>query len=208
MTKQDNKSVSGTPGLGEIPFFKYFFSSQNKEVQQDEIVFLLIPHIVRESVLTRTQHGRHRHRHRQHRSSCAATIRPRPVPGADLPTRASTRPAPQPDDRCRNAAAAARPADARSRQCPPQPPGQPPAAPLPATADAASVAPATAPAASLRRARGHLSRFPPNSSQAVGSTFQVAVMLTGGQDIFSVPMQIQFDPTRAASWSTWMPATS
>ena len=50
LTKQDNKNVAGTPGLGEIPFFKFFFSSQNKEVQQDEIVFLLIPHIVRESV--------------------------------------------------------------------------------------------------------------------------------------------------------------
>ncbi len=53
LTKQDNKSVAGTPGLGEIPFFKFFFSSQNKEVQQDEIVFLMIPHIVRESVISR-----------------------------------------------------------------------------------------------------------------------------------------------------------
>ncbi len=53
ITKQDNKSVSGTPGLGELPFIKYFFSSQNKEVQENEIVFLLIPHIVRESVPTR-----------------------------------------------------------------------------------------------------------------------------------------------------------
>ena len=53
LTKQDNKSVAGTPGLGELPFFKFFFSSQKKEVQDDEIVFLLIPHIVRESVLTR-----------------------------------------------------------------------------------------------------------------------------------------------------------
>ena len=53
LTKQDNLNVSGTPGLGEIPFFKFFFSSRSKEVQQDEIVFLLIPHIVRESVLTR-----------------------------------------------------------------------------------------------------------------------------------------------------------
>ena len=51
--KQDLKNVSGTPGLGEIPLIKYFFSSQNKEAQQSEIVFLLIPHIVRESVLTR-----------------------------------------------------------------------------------------------------------------------------------------------------------
>ena len=44
-------NVSGTPGLGELPFFKYFFSTQSKESQQDEIVFLLIPHIVRESVI-------------------------------------------------------------------------------------------------------------------------------------------------------------
>ena len=49
----DTKNVNGTPGLGEIPFFKYFFSSQSKETQKNEIVFLLIPHIVRESVLTR-----------------------------------------------------------------------------------------------------------------------------------------------------------
>jgi len=39
-----------------------------------------------------------------------------------------------------------------------------------------------------------LSITPATSSQSVGSTFQVAVMLAGGQDIFSVPMQIQFDP--------------
>jgi general secretion pathway protein D len=50
---EDDKNVSGTPGLGELPFIKYFFSSQSKEVKKNEIVFLLIPHIVRESVLTR-----------------------------------------------------------------------------------------------------------------------------------------------------------
>ncbi len=53
ITKQDNLNVSGTPGLGELPFIKYFFSTQSKEVQQNEIVFLLIPHIVRESVITK-----------------------------------------------------------------------------------------------------------------------------------------------------------
>jgi general secretion pathway protein D len=35
---------------------------------------------------------------------------------------------------------------------------------------------------------------PLNSSQTLGSTFQVAVTLQNGQDIFSVPMQLQFDP--------------
>ena len=52
LQRQDTKLVSGTPGLGEIPFLKYFFSSQQKEQQSDEIVFLLIPHIVRESLIT------------------------------------------------------------------------------------------------------------------------------------------------------------
>ena len=52
LQQEDTKSVSGTPGLGELPFLKYFFSSQDKVQQTDEIIFLLIPHIVRESLLT------------------------------------------------------------------------------------------------------------------------------------------------------------
>ena len=52
LQQSDTRTASGTPGLGEIPFLKYFFSSQDKVQQSDEIVFLLIPHIVRESPLT------------------------------------------------------------------------------------------------------------------------------------------------------------
>jgi general secretion pathway protein D len=35
---------------------------------------------------------------------------------------------------------------------------------------------------------------PPSSSQAVGSTFQVAVMLNNARDVFSVPLQLKFNP--------------
>lgn len=45
---QNNRSVSGTPGLGEAPLLKYLFSTRNTEVQHEEIVFLLTPHLVRE----------------------------------------------------------------------------------------------------------------------------------------------------------------
>ena len=45
--EQNNKSVSGTPGLGEIPGLKYLFSTQNREMQHEEIVFLITPHLVR-----------------------------------------------------------------------------------------------------------------------------------------------------------------
>jgi general secretion pathway protein D len=37
---------------------------------------------------------------------------------------------------------------------------------------------------------------PGESTHPVGSTFQVAVALTGGSDIYSVPMQLQYDQTK------------
>lgn len=47
LQEQDNRSVSGTPGLGEVPLLKYLFSTQEHEVQHEEVVFLITPHLVR-----------------------------------------------------------------------------------------------------------------------------------------------------------------
>jgi general secretion pathway protein D len=49
---QNTKSLAGIPGLASIPLFKYLFASENKEVKTNEIVFILIPHIVRAQELT------------------------------------------------------------------------------------------------------------------------------------------------------------
>jgi general secretion pathway protein D len=46
------KSLSGIPGLASIPLFKYLFAEEQKEVKDNEIVFILIPHIVRAQDLT------------------------------------------------------------------------------------------------------------------------------------------------------------
>src|SRR5258707_3430043 len=43
---QDVKSLSGLPGLAQVPLLKYLFSSTNVEHKENEIVFVLIPHIV------------------------------------------------------------------------------------------------------------------------------------------------------------------
>ena len=48
------KSLSGIPGLAQIPILKYFFASEQKEVKDNEIVFVLIPHIVRAQDLSAT----------------------------------------------------------------------------------------------------------------------------------------------------------
>ena len=184
VTKQDNKSVSGTPGLGELPFFKFFFSTQNKEVQQDEIVFLLIPHIVRESVLTRlntaiidTGTGASIELRRDE------TLKP-PV-AADLPNSNADRSVTQ--TTAANAASAAL-QQMHQQAAPPAP--APAAAPLVTTpVPTANMAPSGAAFGSGVM----VSVTPPVSNQPVGSTFQVNIMLSGGEDIYSVPMQLQFD---------------
>ncbi len=192
ITKQDNKNVSGTPGLGELPFFKFFFSSQSKEVQENEIVFLLIPHIVRESVLTRANT-------RAFDTGTGQSIELRrdtdnPEPGIDLgnPSAVSTpRPAVTgPATTAANAASAmvnqlkqqAQPVAPPNGNTPGQ--AQPNVQPPP---PAAPLAPGGVPPVSL-------SVVPADVTQTIGSTFQVAVMLGNGHDIYSVPLQLQFNP--------------
>ncbi|HEY1464140.1 MAG TPA: cohesin domain-containing protein [Terriglobales bacterium] len=44
---QNTRSLSGIPGLAQIPILKYLFSQTNTEHSENEVVFVLIPHIVR-----------------------------------------------------------------------------------------------------------------------------------------------------------------
>ncbi len=48
----DTKSLSGIPGLGQIPLLKYLFAQTQTNHSETETVFVLIPHIVRRQVLT------------------------------------------------------------------------------------------------------------------------------------------------------------
>ena len=187
LTKQDNRGVSGTPGLGELPFFKYFFSSQSKETQQDEVVFLLIPHIVRESVLTRMNTraidtGTGQAVELRHDASLA--------PDAGTPVGTPRSQTAGPATTAANAAnamvqqlkqAAQPPTPPEPGQSPPQPAVNPP------TQGPAQPAAPTGPPISL-------SVVPDNTTQTVGSTFQVAVTLANGHDVYSVPVQLQFNP--------------
>ncbi|MDR3736980.1 MAG: hypothetical protein P4L10_15770 [Acidobacteriaceae bacterium] len=47
ITKELTGAVSGWPGFGEVPGIKYLFSTQDHEKVDNEIVFMLVPHIVR-----------------------------------------------------------------------------------------------------------------------------------------------------------------
>jgi general secretion pathway protein D len=191
LTKQDNQTTTGTPGLGELPFFKYFFSSQNKETQQNEVVFLLIPHIVRESLLSRlntraidTGTGQAIELRRE-------AMAQQDTDGADLRLNPATRPATNQATSAANAASAM--VQQLRQQAQPLTPGATvPPAQAPGAAPAAN--PAAVPAQTPAGPPVSLSVVPGSSNQTVGSTFQVAVMLGNGRDVYSVPLQLQFNP--------------
>lgn len=180
ITRQNNLSITGTPGLGELPFFfKYFFSSQSKEVQTNEIVFILIPHIVRESVLTRMNT-------RAIDTGTGSSIELRRDPDMERQLNDSMTPTrPQQIGHTTTAAnaAVAMVHELNQQTQPITPPAIPP---LPSQAPAVAATPTGPPIT--------LTVVPPAAPQAVGSTFQVAVNLANGRDVFSVPMQLQFNP--------------
>lgn len=45
--RTDTKLVNGIPGLGEIPAIRYLFSDNSHEVQEDETLIVLTPHVIR-----------------------------------------------------------------------------------------------------------------------------------------------------------------
>jgi general secretion pathway protein D len=180
LTNQDTKGVNGTPGLGELPILKYFFASHDTINQSDEIVFLIIPHIVRDSILT----------DENTRAIYAGTgqtvelIRrgTEASSGAPQPTRASYEATPS-STTAANAAAAMIPHIAAEGQPTPQPPAAG-AAPAPASPNVPSSTAVTP---------LNLSVVSPAQAQ-VGATFQVTVRATNAHDLFGVPLQMQFDP--------------
>jgi general secretion pathway protein D len=173
LTKQDNYSNSGTPGLSQIPLIKYLFGSINKEVQDDEVVFILIPHIVRESVLTRLNT-----RSIDTGTGTDIELRHSPIDNLFPESAGHASAAPASNTTAANAATAMV-QQMRQQAMPPGAGGNPPAAKPPA----APIGPPVT-----------LTIAPVNSTQTVGSTFQASVILSNAHDLFSVPLEIQFDP--------------
>jgi general secretion pathway protein D len=175
LTKQDNATSSGTPGLSQLPILKYLFGSQYKEVQQDEVVFVLIPHLVRESVLTRINT-------RAIDTGTNNDIQLRRDPAlADQLLGGSA----NPQGPAASATTASRAAEAAVQTM-----KQQAAAPVPTAAQMQAQAQAQAVAGPPVT----LTVLPVNSSQTVGNTFQVAILAANARDVYSVPLQVQFNP--------------
>jgi len=50
--RTETKNVNGIPGLAQVPGLKYLFSDNSNEVQEDEVLIVLTPHVVRMPSIT------------------------------------------------------------------------------------------------------------------------------------------------------------
>ncbi|MGO9827853.1 MAG: cohesin domain-containing protein [Terriglobales bacterium] len=186
MEDSKTKALTGIPGLASIPILRYLFSQDTADHSTNEIVFVLVPHIVRGLDTS----------HNSEEMLDVGTANA-------LSLRRTNTKAP---------ASAPSPATAPASQGTPAPPAQPPAgqgaqnqgaqnqgaqnqAPA-ALVPANQALPKPMPQNQVSAGTGTFLFDPPALTQAKGSTFTVNVMLSGGQNVYSVPVQLNYDPNQ------------
>ncbi|MDP9266891.1 MAG: type II and III secretion system protein [Acidobacteriota bacterium] len=188
LEEDDIKSLSGLPGLSQIPILKYFFSTTNKERVENEIVFMLTPRIVRAQELTemnlRTVDVGTGTAIDLRRASRTQPAGPKPTPMTS-PGPVQQAPAVSGQNASgQNASGQNVSGQNASGPMPPAPPQRAPtgAKPSPAITGA-------------QPAPGSVGfRFDPEIlTQTVGSTFALNVVMSSGVDAWQVPAQIIYD---------------
>ena len=164
----DTKAVTGMPALAKLPFFRYFFSDNNVSTNEQEILIVLTPHIVRLPEWTQANL-------RPLASGTESNVQVRRESDIELPKAVPT----------------AAPAGAAPAASPTQPavpptavPGAAPVAGIPVAPGAVVEAPATA-----------RIRFEPSSvALKPGQMTTVSVVVENVTDLFSIPLLLQYNP--------------
>jgi general secretion pathway protein D len=202
-SNQDSQNSTGIPGLGALPILRYIFGNKDHTTADDDIVFAIVPHIVRSQDLNQanlrpvdTGTGQSIDlRLSDAASGNAASNAPPAFRPAALQAPVATVPG--------SAAEAAAPALMAQMNAAAQnatsPPPIPPAA-VPAQAAPPPTPPGTNVQAAAQSASGTSSftLTTPPGPLANGSSFQVPVVLNSANDVASVPVQIQYDPAKLA----------
>ena len=151
------KSLSGIPGLAQIPILKYLFGQTTTDHSSDETVFAITPHVIRGTDVNEVNQ-------RAIEIGTANSIELRRV----------SRPAAAPAGTAAPGQAPSQSANPSIQSAPNQPPtGQTPAA------------------------SGGTPSFlfdPPTVQAVKGNTFALNLLITGAQNVHSVPVQLNYDP--------------
>jgi general secretion pathway protein D len=153
MEDQQTKSLSGIPGLAQIPILKYLFGQTTQDHSENEIIFAIVPHIIRGTEVSEINQ-------RAIDIGTSTTIELRHSRQQATPAQAPTQPA------------------------------------TPSTQPQGNPAPASQPPASNAAPTGTASFLfdPPTIQAAKGGTFMVNLLLSGAQNVHSVPVQLNYDP--------------
>jgi general secretion pathway protein D len=212
---QEQNNWSGIPGLSAIPILKYVFGSRDRVIQNDDIVFVVVPHIVRSQELDQanlrvidTGEGQSIDLRRTDNAALPAaaaapqpTALERPAVGT-IPGQSAIEAAPQmlaqlradmgantgPTSAAQAVATMPNSAMAASQAAVTAPNQPPPAtAPAPSPPGAGAASPGASFALNM-----------PGGTVAPGASFQVPIVLNGGTDVASVAMQMHYDATKLA----------
>jgi general secretion pathway protein D len=181
-TESETKSLTGIPGLASIPILKYLFGQTTQDHSTDELVFAIVPHIIRGTDLNEVNQ-------RAIDIGTATTIALRHVSQA-VPPAVAPAPANPP---------AAQPNQANPASQPPA--NQASAAPVaggaapPQSANPSGV-PLIQPATQAANGMPSFLFDPPTITAAKGNTFAVNLLISGAQNVYSVPVQMYYDPAR------------
>jgi general secretion pathway protein D len=186
---------SGIPGISNIPFLKYFGSSPTTNNADQEVLIVVIPHIVRtpgiraedlRSLATGTETTPEV---RLESIVMSPPIPGRPAPGTATPAAATPASAPV-SAQVIATPAAANPAPAQAT------PATPNAVVVPAAVSPATQpsTPAVTPLPAVRANVPKLHLDPATATLKKGGTATLQIMVDGAQDLYSIPMMLQYNP--------------
>jgi general secretion pathway protein D len=168
LENRETRSLNGIPGLAQIPILKYLFGQTATDHAENEIVFAIVPHIIRGSDINDINQ-------RPIDIGTATTIGLRHVSRAPTPA----------------SAPGATPAPGNQA-----PANQPPANQTPAIEPLSNPGGQAAPGAAAPAGATSFSFDPPTITAVKGNTFVVNLVISGAQNVYSVPVQLNYDPAR------------
>ncbi len=174
ISRVDQKTLNGWPGLAKIPVMRYLFSSDNTERQEDEVLIILTPRIVRMPDWTRANL----------RSMSSGT---EAMPGArrEMDVKAPTS----------NPTPATPPAGATAPGTGGAPAATAPSAVAPVVVQPAGPGAGTGAGVPQAQIGGPRLRFEPGTlTIAPGQTSTINVVVDNVTDLYSVPMLLQYNP--------------
>lgn len=166
ITRTETKNLSGYPGVAQLPLLKYMFSDNSNEVQDDEVLIVLTPHIIRFPSIT----ADNMETIASGTDTNARVYRTDEDPLPETTTAANT---------STNTPPTAPQQQATPGTVQPAPPGTPamnsPSAPTPGAA-------------------AQLHFDPANTTMKVGDTTVIGLAVSGVNDLYSVPLMIHYNP--------------